>query len=127
MLSRDPRPRERYPPQLDGLTSRLFQIRPLPAIGRISYGLYLWHLPVATLLHGRVPTRYYAQLTLVMALTFAAAILSAMFVEEPVLRRVKARLRDRSASTAQSPAHPAGPADAAWRPIVDTATKNADP
>jgi peptidoglycan/LPS O-acetylase OafA/YrhL len=30
----------------DGITSRILSIRPLVFIGKISYGMYLWHLPI---------------------------------------------------------------------------------
>jgi peptidoglycan/LPS O-acetylase OafA/YrhL len=63
--------------------SRVLRLPPLPWIGRISYGLYLWHLPVFTLVDGTV---------LRLAVTFAAASLSYYVVEQPFLR-LKNRMR----------------------------------
>ena len=35
-----------------GTTSRLLRNQPLVAVGRVSYGLYLWHWPVYLVLNG---------------------------------------------------------------------------
>jgi len=68
---------------------RLLQCAPLRAIGRISYGLYLYHLPIFLWL-GEPPT--VANQALAVAASFAAATLSYWLIERPILR-FGARLR----------------------------------
>ena len=65
--------------------------RPMVAIGRISYGLYLWHQPVGWFTDPRnfeflpiLPRA--AQIVLRFALTFAVAAASFALVERPMLR-----------------------------------------
>ena len=65
--------------------------RPMVAIGRMSYGLYLWHVPVRWLTDPRnyevVPILPRAVIFVVrLCLTFALAGLSYRFVERPMLR-----------------------------------------
>jgi peptidoglycan/LPS O-acetylase OafA/YrhL len=65
-------------------------------VGEISYGLYLFHLPIYAALkvldeHATAP-----RVALAVILTFAAAILSRALIERPIIgaaRRVKGRLR----------------------------------
>jgi peptidoglycan/LPS O-acetylase OafA/YrhL len=68
----------------------LFTLRPLMAIGRLSYALYLFHLPVLfylglndAALHGaKAPI---AKVALCLAVTFCLAILSYFAIERPML------------------------------------------
>jgi len=72
---------------------RLLGVAPLVAIGRISYGLYLWHFPLAMLLPAWAA--FFG--------TFVLAALSYRFVELPI-RRAAAKWRggpDRAAATDQ--------------------------
>jgi peptidoglycan/LPS O-acetylase OafA/YrhL len=61
---------------------RLFGVAPLVAVGRISYGLYLWHFPLAMLLPAWAA--FFG--------SFLAAGLSYRFVEQPI-RRAAAKWR----------------------------------
>ena len=68
----------------------LLAAAPIVWLGRISYGVYLWHLPVGLLLYvplaeSGVPAP--AVLALLTGLTIAAAAISYRFVERPFLRR----------------------------------------
>jgi len=59
--------------------------RPLIGVGKISYGLYLWHYPVSLmLLLGGVPLL--VRIVLTFVISFIAAALSFRFVERPILR-----------------------------------------
>ena len=57
--------------------------RPLRYTGRISYGLYLWHVPLFAHLHEPLPIR----VVVGFVAAFALAGLSFRYVEEPFLRR----------------------------------------
>jgi peptidoglycan/LPS O-acetylase OafA/YrhL len=72
-----------------GWISRLFSIGPLQAVGRVSYGLYLYHLPVVLFTeglrtHGWANFVWVSVLRLVLSLGMAFA--SYRFVEKPFLR-----------------------------------------
>jgi peptidoglycan/LPS O-acetylase OafA/YrhL len=60
---------------------------PLALLGRISYGVYLWHFPFAILLSVRMPSVPAAVITL--GLSTAIAAVSWHFVEEPFLRHTR--------------------------------------
>jgi peptidoglycan/LPS O-acetylase OafA/YrhL len=64
----------------------VLSIQPLAAIGRISYGLYLFHIPVYYLVFGFPRTLHGPTVVAAaFALTFAVATLSYAFVERPAL------------------------------------------
>jgi peptidoglycan/LPS O-acetylase OafA/YrhL len=70
------------------LTNRVLSLRPLVFVGLISYSLYLWHVPVLSILE------YYAirKLTTVQTLgwacaTFVLAVASWIFIEKPIRER----------------------------------------
>ncbi len=69
---------------------RAFSVQPLPAIGRISYGLYLFHVPVLYLVFGN-PVRRSGIVAAgaMFALTFAIAGASYLLIEAPVLKLKK--------------------------------------
>jgi hypothetical protein len=68
-----------------GPLSRVFALRPLCALGLISYGLYLWHWPVITTLTvGRVGVSGEALTLLRIAVSLALAIASYFLVEKPI-------------------------------------------
>ena len=67
---------------------RILSLRPLVAVGLISYGLYLWHFPVITLtaqIFGPTSSPGLAVLAIVVA--FGATIISYVFIETPIRRR----------------------------------------
>ena len=72
---------------------------PLRALGTLSYGIYLWHMPVlyGLQLHGRFPERFGPALVAILPLTLAAAVVSWFAVERPALRLSARALRRRSA------------------------------
>lgn len=70
------------------IPAQLLSCAPLRAVGRISYGLYLYHLPVFELLRvdQRGGTTPPWQVGAAVAATFAVAGLSYAFIERPLLR-----------------------------------------
>jgi peptidoglycan/LPS O-acetylase OafA/YrhL len=74
-----------------GLPARVLALRPLAALGLISYGIYLWHYPIVTTLraHGVGDSGGLGTLVLAgsaLGLAVAAAALSYVAVERPALR-----------------------------------------
>jgi len=118
-----------------GFLQRALSLRPLAWIGCISYGLYLFHWPIAVWL---VPTRVHlhgvALNLLRLALTFAMATLSYYLVELPIRERRRPILpwhhgdgRNRAASRRNVARVLAIPALAATFGIVLTTTTGASP
>lgn len=73
----------------DGALARVFSWRPAVALGRISYGVYLWHWPVCVALPvmaNWTPEQVRMQQVWRVVLTLALALASYRFVEQPVLR-----------------------------------------
>jgi len=69
-------------------------------IGRISYGLYLWHVPIASKVGGlRLPGPVRPVITFALAISVAA--ISHRWIEKPFLRR-KAKLQGADALTAKA-------------------------
>lgn len=70
----------------------LLSWRPLRATGRVSYGLYLWHLMIFQILaeHNSLGLDWWSRGVVVLALSAAATLISWYFVEQPFLR-LKAR------------------------------------
>lgn len=69
--------------------------RPLVGLGLISYGIYLWHLPLILAVRelGLLPAAFAPRLALVLPLVIGAATLSWMLVERPILNLVATRRR----------------------------------
>ncbi|MEY2475045.1 MAG: hypothetical protein QOG87_360 [Actinomycetota bacterium] len=73
----------------DGLLARVLALAPLVWIGRVSYGLYLWHYPIDRIIHPDAHTFGLsgAGLQLLrLAATLAVVTLSFYLAERPVLR-----------------------------------------
>jgi peptidoglycan/LPS O-acetylase OafA/YrhL len=97
---------------LEGRTLHVLRIRPLVWVGRVSYGLYLWHQPIMQELRPVLDGPL--SVAVLLALSLAAAALSYRLVETPFLR-LKDRTRDRNreaepAARARRPAPAAAPA-----------------
>jgi Predicted acyltransferases len=70
---------------------RLLTLRPIRAIGAISYSLYLWHWPVVVLFRWTVGLDRLSHQLVAIALSLGLATLSWRFVENPVRRSAKIR------------------------------------
>jgi len=69
------------------LVARALAFRPLTLLGTISYGVYLWHWPVNVFLTAdRIHVHGFALHALRFGLTFAIAIVSYRFLEQPIRR-----------------------------------------
>ncbi len=78
----------------------LLAARWLRAVGRISYGLYLWHWPIFLVCtEDRLGLPFWPTLVVRFALTFGFALASWTLVERPILR-YKHRFERASSSTA---------------------------
>ena len=66
--------------------NRVLTSRPLTIMGKVSYGLYLWHLPIFFVLGGHIPTGP-KPLRILLGIIIASAVtsLSWYFVEKPFL------------------------------------------
>lgn len=100
--------------ELGGLPRRILRNRALAWLGLISYGIFLWHLPLATWLwNGRFggALRHAPMLELTLAtlaVSTAAAAASYYLVERPILRfKERAPWRAKGAATQPAQASPA--------------------
>jgi peptidoglycan/LPS O-acetylase OafA/YrhL len=68
--------------------SRSPLLRPLAAVGTVSYGLYLWHVPLIWWLRSQdaLPLNLAGGLAVVLPLSLLVAAASWLAVERPVLR-----------------------------------------
>lgn len=95
----------------DGRLLRGLSSRPLVYLGRISYGLFLWHMPIFHYLAKHGGTWPVAIKAVVgFGATFALSALSYRFIESPFLRRGRSRRRADRVPLVASPAGGAGPA-----------------
>jgi peptidoglycan/LPS O-acetylase OafA/YrhL len=95
----------------DGSGTRLLNWRPLTALGTISYGVYLWHVPLLLFVRrlGLLPLNTLAATAIALALAVPVAAASWHWVERPAIEWVR-RLTARHAPAARAPAVAAGPA-----------------
>ena len=72
----------------NGVPARILSFGPLTFVGRISYGLYLWHWPIFLVVnHARTGLDDYSLFTLRLGVTFVVATLSWYLVETPIRQR----------------------------------------
>ncbi len=89
-----------------GVIGKALSWRPLAGIGRMSYGLYLWHLPVFYAVAESLPDlarRYRVAISIVASIVIA--LLNRRFVEAPFLA-LKDRLHATPKSTVEPPVVP---------------------
>jgi peptidoglycan/LPS O-acetylase OafA/YrhL len=77
-----------------GHLQRLLALPPIVAIGKISYGIYLWHYPilryVPTVLMSRLHIGHMLAICIAVAMSIIVAALSYRFIEAPFLRKKQA-------------------------------------
>ncbi len=67
--------------------ARVLGWKPVAYVGKISYGLYLWHWPVFVVVdHARTGLSGYGLFALRSGLSFALAVASSRFIEMPIRR-----------------------------------------
>lgn len=99
----------------DGLMARLLSRRPLVFVGRISYGLYLYHLPIFQLVQSW-QLGFVRTLSLEVGGTVAVSVASWYLLESPVQRLVARRWPHRPASA--DPPASCDPAATSSRAVV---------
>ncbi|MGW4463839.1 DUF459 domain-containing protein [Micromonospora sp. NPDC004704] len=81
--------------QPDSGTARLLALPPLVWLGRISYGVYLWHWPLFIWLNsGRTGLHGVPLFVARCAVTLVAALLSYLLVERPLRAQARTRVAD---------------------------------
>ncbi|MGQ0800836.1 MAG: acyltransferase family protein [Pseudomarimonas sp.] len=75
------------------LAHRLFSVAPLVFLGRICYGLYIWHFPIYNILRFAFGMETLGLVLIGVPLTFVFAIVSFLLIERPFLA-MKDRLPD---------------------------------
>ncbi len=89
----------------DGGLARVFSLRPLRAVGRVSYGVYLWHFPAFLAVdHAWPDAPALALVAVALGATAVLVVASWTLVERPVLRWAHRRRSDRSTGPDRTPA-----------------------
>jgi peptidoglycan/LPS O-acetylase OafA/YrhL len=100
---------------LDGrwIGRHVFEFRPLVALGLVSYGFYLWHLPVFfAVAHFDTHWNDVVRVVVAVSITLALTLLSWFLVERPLMRwskRLSARDEVRRAAAVRAPEEPSAP------------------
>jgi peptidoglycan/LPS O-acetylase OafA/YrhL len=74
-----------------GLVPQALGRRPLAAVGTVSYGLYLWHVPVMLWLRANdlLPLSALGGLLVALPISLALAAISWRFIEKPLLGKAR--------------------------------------
>ncbi|MHC8293602.1 acyltransferase family protein [Pseudomonas sp. LB3P58] len=68
------------------IDSKLFSLPPLVRLGQISYGFYLWHVPILVLLRNYFGLGFWSVFIIGLAVSLLASIASYVLVEQPMLK-----------------------------------------
>ncbi|WP_162940094.1 acyltransferase family protein [Gryllotalpicola protaetiae] len=68
------------------VTQRALSLGPLTTVGKMSYGLYLWHFPVFFVIDASIGLEHWSAKLLAMGIVAAIVPLSYRFIEQPFLR-----------------------------------------
>jgi peptidoglycan/LPS O-acetylase OafA/YrhL len=74
-----------------GVARRLLAARPCVFVGRISYSIYLWHLPVLAAAGARAADAHRLRAALMVCAAVVVAAASFRFVEQPLRTRLRTR------------------------------------
>ena len=101
-----------------GLATRWMRVRPLAWVGLVSYGVYMWHLPILLFMR-RIdlwPSTFVPRMLLLLVPTLLVAAASWYLVERPLIAwagRSRGRARGREAKPRRAHARPGGDRHAA--------------
>ena len=95
--------------------NRVLSTRPLRLVGKVSYGLYLWHLPIFFVVAQEASNESRrVRITLAYSITIAFTAASWLLVEQPALRLKRHLEREQDVSVDRSGG---APPKRAWKPV----------